>query len=91
MNKGIENLEKWNEVTRGLYRYVISAGACYEIHILYHSKGTDILTAKASVYIAGDWHDKDGGNFFERECLLKEQPVFECLKQAEKDYRENVE
>lgn len=24
---------------------VISAGCCYEIHIMYHAKDTDILTA----------------------------------------------
>lgn len=49
------------------------------------------MTAKSSLYIVGDWHYKDGDNFFERECLLEKQPVFECLKQAEKDYKENVE
>lgn len=85
----MSNLEKWNEITKGLYRYVIGANACYEIHILYHDKKTDILTAKASLYIVGDWYDKTGKSFFERECLLAEQSVFECLKFAEKDYKEN--
>ncbi len=85
------DLEKWTEVTRGLYRYVISAGACYEIHILYHAHTTPIETAKASLYIVGDWRDKQENNFFERECLLSEQTVFECLKAAEKDFVENCE
>lgn len=85
----MSNLEKWNEITKGLYRYVIGANACYEIHILYHDKKTDILTAKASLYIVGDWYDMTGKSFFERECLLSEQSVFECLKFAEKDYKEN--
>ena len=31
----------------------------------------------------------NGNNFFERECLLSEQPVFECLKAADEDNREN--
>lgn len=83
------NFSNWKEVTRGLYRYVISAGACYEIHLLYHAHGTNILTAKASLFIVGDWLTKCGGNFFERECLLAEQPVSECLAAAQKDNDEN--
>lgn len=90
MNKSLKDFSAWNEVTKGLYRYVIAPGACYEIHILYHAKDTDILTAKASVYIVGDWHGNDG-DFFERECLLPEQPVFECVKKAVEDYKENCE
>lgn len=88
MNESLKDFSTWNEVTKGLYRYVIASGSCYEIHILYHSKDTDILTAKAIVYIVGDWHGKDG-NFFERECLLSEQPVFECVRKAVEDYKEN--
>lgn len=84
MREKLDELKRWKEVTKGLYRYVVAANACYEIHILYHAQGTDILTAKASLYIVGEWRDgiKD---FFERECLLSEQPVFECLKAAQKD------
>lgn len=88
MNENLKDFSAWNEITKGLYRYVIAAGACYEIHILYHAKETDILTAKASVFIVADWHGKDS-NFFERECLLSEQPVFECVKKAVEDYKEN--
>ena len=40
------DLNNWYEVTKGLYRYVIASNVCYEIHILYHTKDTDILTAK---------------------------------------------
>ena len=58
-------LENWREVTKGLYRYVISPGACYEIHIMHHSKNTDILTANASLYIVGDWHSSNGSEYFE--------------------------
>jgi hypothetical protein len=85
----VENLKNWTEVTKGLYRYVISANLCYELHILYHSKDTDILTAKASIFIAGDWNSRNSGNFFERECLLSEQPVFECIKKVIKYNEEN--
>ena len=92
-NNKIRNLEQWKEVTRGLYRYRYAMSACayYEIHILYHAHTTPIETAKANLYIVGDWRDKHENNFFERECLLSEQPVFECLKEAEKDFKENCE
>lgn len=84
----MRDLSNWTEVTKGLYRYVIGANVCYEIHILYHSKETDILTAKANAYIVGDWYSSSDGNFFERECLLENQPVFECLEAVIKDYEE---
>ena len=82
-------LKNWNEITKGLYRYVISGNVCYEIHLLYHAKETDILTAKSSLYIVGDWFDEYRNSFFERECLLAEQPLFKCLEMAEKDNKEN--
>lgn len=83
------NLENWKEVTRGLYRYVIAAGCCYEIHIMYHTKETDILTANASLYIVGDWKDTtDGSRYFERELLLN-GPVAACLEKAVEDNKEN--
>lgn len=91
MNETLKDFSAWNEVTKGLYRYVISAGACYEIHILYHDKATDIMSANASLYIVGDWRDKDGKNFFERECLLEKAPVMACLGKAIEDYKENCE
>ena len=87
----IKELGSWTEVTRGLYRYVVAAKVCYEIHILYWADDTDILTAKANLYLAGNWASiPECTSFFSREILLAEQPVFECLKAAEKDYKENL-
>lgn len=86
MNK----IENWQEITKGLYRYIIAANACYEIHLIYHDHTTNVLTAKASLFIVGDWRNTKGDNFFERECLLSEQPLFECLEKATKDYTENM-
>nr|DAR03164.1 MAG TPA: hypothetical protein [Caudoviricetes sp.] len=83
------NLNNWKEITKGLYRYVIAANVCYELHILHWDFDTDILTAKASVYLAGDWRQGNGNSFFEREPILTERPVFECLEAAEKDDKEN--
>ena len=87
----INELGSWTEVTRGFYRYVVASKVCYEIHILYWEDETDILTAKASLYLVGNWtRIPDKVSFFYREVLLAEQPVFECLKAAEKDYKENL-
>lgn len=86
----ISNLNEWKEVTRGLYRFVLSAGACYEIHIIYHNHKTDILSAKASLYIVGDWRDKEGNTFFERECLEENSMLSACLEKALEYYRENM-
>ena len=86
MNK----IENWKEVTKGLYRYVIAPNVCYEIHILHHDRGTDVLTAKSSLFIVGDWTNQKGESFTERECLLVEKPFAECLEKATTDYKENM-
>ena len=84
----MNDLENWTEITKGLYRYVISAGVCYEIHIMYHTKDTDILTANASLYIVGDWiYAENNHEFFERELLLN-GPLMACLEKAVKDEEE---
>lgn len=81
-------LKNWTEITKGLYRYVISAGVCYEIHIMYHAKDTDILTANASLYIVGDWTSTENNNkFFERKILLN-GPLMACLEKAVEDMEE---
>lgn len=81
----IRDLKNWCEVTRGLYIYVISAGCCYELHIMYHATGTNILTANASLYIVGEWTNlKNKSKFFERELLLN-GPVIACLEKAVED------
>lgn len=80
-------LENWTEITKGLYRYACSAG-CYEIHIMYHAKETDILTANASLYIVGDWTSvKSNSKIFERELLLN-GPLAACLEKAVEDAKE---
>ena len=81
-------LENWKEVTKGLYRYVIAAGCCYEIHIMYHAKDTDILTANASLYIVGDWTSaEDNSKFFNRELLINGS-LMACLEKAVEDEKE---
>ena len=87
----MRDLKNWTELTKGLYRYVIAAGCCYEIHIMYHAKDTDILTANASLYIVGDWTTANGYcSYFERELLLN-GPLMACLEKAVEDGREMEE
>ena len=83
-------LENWTEITKGLYRYVCSAGCCYEIHIMHHDKDTDILTANASLYIVGNWTTANNHySYFERELLLN-GPLMECLEKAVEDEKNNL-
>ena len=84
----MSKLENWTEVTKGLYRYVISDGYCYEIHIKYHAKETDILSANASLYIVGDWTTSDDNcSYFERKLLLN-GPLMVCLGKVIEDEEE---
>lgn len=85
----MRNLKNWLEITKGIYRHVISANTAYEIHIKYWDMDTDILSATASLYIVGDWRSRDGKNTRERECLLESAPVMDCLAKAEEDNIEN--
>lgn len=85
----MRDLKNWLEITKGIYRHVISANVAYEIHIKYWNMKTDILSATASLFIIGDWHTKDGENVRERECLLDSAPVMACLGKAEEDDIEN--
>ena len=87
----MNDLKNWTEVTKGLYRYVIAAGCCYEIHIMYHAKDTDILTANASLFIAADWYTTNSDcSFFERRLLLN-GPLMACLEKAVEDGKEMEE
>lgn len=87
--KEMNNLENWIEIERGLYKYVISSGYCYEIHLRRHEKNTDILTADAALYIVGDWKGHaDSSEYFVRSLLFK-GPVKICLEKAVEDEEEN--
>lgn len=91
----IKDLKNWVEVTRGLFRYVIAASVSYEIHLEHHYLDTDILTAKASLYIVGEWcpeikECKTKQDYFSRECLLAHNTVQECLESAVKDEPKNI-
>lgn len=90
----IKDFKNWVEVTRGIFRYVIASGACYEIHLKQHYEDTNILTAKASLFISGDWcpEVKPGEprqDYFSRKCLLAHNTVQNCLEAAAEDDAKN--
>lgn len=88
--KQMKDLNNWKEVTKGLYRDVVGANVCYEIHINIRKFDTPILTANASLFLVGEWVDKNGVSFFSRECLLEKQSVKNCIEKAIQDYKENM-
>ena len=83
----MNELSNWKELAKGLYRYIIADNICYEIYILYHTQETDILTAKANLYLVGNWYSMEKHSYFERELLLSKQSVFECLNVAERNLK----
>lgn len=82
----MKDLNNWQEVTKGLYRFVVASNVCYEIQINIHQFKTPLVKANASVFLVGEWVDKNGINFFSRECLLSKQSVRNCIEKAIKDY-----
>lgn len=88
--KQMKDLNNWKEITRGLYRFVVGTSACYEIHINIYEHNTPVLMANASLFLVGEWVDKNGVNFFSRECLLEKQSVKNCIEKAIQDYKENM-
>lgn len=88
--KQMIDLNNWKEVTKGLYRFVVGTNVCYEIQINIHQFKTPLVKANASLFIVGDWIDKDGVSFFARECLLEKQSVKNCIEKAIQDYKEDM-
>ena len=86
----MKDLNNWKEVTKGLYRVVVGTNDCYELHINIRKFDTPILTANASLFLVGEWVDKNGVSFFSRECLLEKQSVKNCIEKAIQDYKENM-
>lgn len=89
METRVIDLNNWSNINKGIYRYVLAANVAYEIILSHHLCDTDVSEATASLYVAGDWHSKDG-DYFERECLAENKTVRECLEAAAKDYADNV-
>ena len=85
----MNDIKNWTEVTRGIYRYAVSPGVCYEIHINYWDHMPELKTANATLFIAGDWRDESNVRFFSRELLLNSEPVSKCVEFAVMDNKEN--
>lgn len=85
----ILDFSNWIEITEGIYKYALTKDSSYEIHVLHHPEGRDIMEAKASLYITGYWRDYsriDGSSYFKRECLLAGRTVLECMSESAKDH-----
>lgn len=76
--KNLSDFDYWTTPIKGLYRYCIFAGCCYEIHIIRLDEGEDILNAQANL-------------FFEREILASYIFVADCIETAVEDYKENMD
>ena len=91
----MDNLNNWEEVTKGLYRYVIATNVSYEIHIKYWDHADSLENATSELFLVGDWHHiKDSKNTTERELLSpkdKEITLKECILLAVQDNKENNE
>ena len=81
------DFERWKRITRGIYRFVIAAKVCYEIHVFDWTLDTDIMSANSKLYIVGEWR-KDRKSVFERELLFS-GPLSACIQAAIDDNEEN--
>lgn len=100
MNRDLEllpNINNWINKTKGLYRFVVSSGCCYEILLTHYDAYQPIEVARAELYLAGEWFKSNEQNgvkitksYFEREKLTS-GTVKECLQEATKDYTEYMD
>lgn len=82
------DLNNWEEITNGLYKYPVSEDLNIEIHVVFHNKNTDILTSKSRIYLVGEHGGPGAADFFEREFLMV-GPLMACLEKA-RLYTENI-
>lgn len=82
----MENFENWIEKMKGVYRYVIAAGACYIIFVEKHVHGTTIEQATANLYLEGEWYSGEE-SYFGRELLFT-GTVKDCVRKAVADDEE---
>lgn len=87
-SQNIQNFENWMEISKGYYRYVVAANACYELMVIRKESktGPDLY----SLYVTGEWRDGVQSPYFERKCLRHCKTLSECLKKAANDYESNL-
>lgn len=87
----IRNIGDWEAPTSGLYRYVVSDNAAYELVIEkagIHEGLYDVESAIASVCMAGEWKAGNGtASWYGRVWILRDRPLQECLQAAYDDYK----
>lgn len=86
----IQNFENWTEISKGYWRYVVAANACYELLALDKSEDASKEPDHYALYVTGDWIDKKTKkSFFQRECLMSYKTLADCLYAAQEDYDAN--
>lgn len=88
-NTDMKDLANWSEPMKGIYRYVLAANACYEIHVIKHPASVQVKDATADLYLVGDWYNTEGDSEFTRERLNSDITVEQCVAAARQDYLSN--
>lgn len=83
----IQKFENWTEISRGYYRYVVAAKACYELMAI--QQGAKTGPDYYALYVTGEWNDPTGTPYFKRECLKSCESLADCLYAAQEDYDAN--
>lgn len=79
----INDLENW-KFDSGIYRYSVCSSITYEIHITCYDYATDILNARANLYVLGKFYTKDGGTYMARWAILLDVSVPDCIQEADR-------
>lgn len=83
----IQKFENWTEISKGYWRYVVAANACYELMAV--QQGAKTGPDYYALYVTGEWRDRDGSPYFKRECLKSCESLADCLYAAQEDYDAN--
>lgn len=83
----IQKFENWTEISRGYYRYVVAANACYELMAI--QQGATTGPDYYALYVTGEWKDQNGVPYFKRECLKSCETMANCLYAASEDLEAN--
>jgi hypothetical protein len=75
----MSDLNTWTEITDGIYKYQIDVNFAYEIHILYWHHNTNIITARASLYLLDNRKSK---KVLTRTCISDSVTLDKCIEDA---------
>lgn len=73
----MHEIKSWEEKSPGIFSFPVRNHVSYEIHILYHDRRTELLTANASLYIVEN-HSLD----IRRTCVVPSDTFQSCIEKA---------